>query len=192
MNVLSKGGMPLSEKRKQLLNIAEQLFYDYGFHGVGLKQIIKEANVATMTLYNHFSSKDRLVEESIKNRAERYWSYLNASPDKHAESPFITLVLQHGKFLRDVSPQGCMFLRAVEVYSGTNNNITHIAREHKIKVLQYIEQLAISNEINDYKNFANQFMLIIEGATSMTQITNSTQATAHAITMTNMLLNNSN
>ncbi|WP_202406351.1 TetR/AcrR family transcriptional regulator [Pontibacillus yanchengensis] len=179
----------MSEKRKQLLNVAEQLFYDYGFHGVGLKQIIKEANVATMTLYNHFSSKDRLVEESIKNRAERYWSYLNASLEKLTESPFISIVQQHGKFLRDVSPQGCMFLRAVEVYSGTDNNITQIARDHKMKVLHFFEELAISNEINDYKNFAYQFMLIIEGATSMTQVTNSTQATDHAITMTNMLLN---
>jgi AcrR family transcriptional regulator len=37
-----------------------------GFRGVGLKQIIQEANVATMTLYNHFDSKDNLVEAVLK------------------------------------------------------------------------------------------------------------------------------
>lgn len=57
----------MSIKKENLLKTAELLFYKYGFRGVGLKQIISEANVATMTLYNHFESKDHLVEEVLKN-----------------------------------------------------------------------------------------------------------------------------
>ena len=61
--------MSTSLKKEALLDVAEKLFYEYGFRGVGLKQIIREANVANMTLYNHFSSKEQLVEEVLKQRA---------------------------------------------------------------------------------------------------------------------------
>lgn len=177
----------MSEKRKQVLNVAEQLFYDYGFHGVGLKQIVKEANVATMTLYNHFSSKNTLVEETIKHREERYWAYIRSTSGAYSNEPFVRIAQLHGAFLKEVSPQGCMFLRAIEVYQDTDSNIVYIAKNHKSKVLQYFEELAIHNNIKDYKNFAYEFLLIIEGATSMTQITDSTQATEHAVTMTKAL-----
>ena len=46
------------QEKQDLLEVAERLFYEHGFRGVGLKQIIQEANVATMTLYNHFDSKE--------------------------------------------------------------------------------------------------------------------------------------
>lgn len=58
----------MSQKKQDILSVAERLFYEYGFKGVGLKQIIQEANVATMTLYNHFESKDNLVAQVLKQR----------------------------------------------------------------------------------------------------------------------------
>ena len=50
----------MSQKKQDILGVAERLFYESGFRGVCLKQIIQEANVATMTLYNHFESKDMM------------------------------------------------------------------------------------------------------------------------------------
>ncbi|WP_347860932.1 TetR/AcrR family transcriptional regulator [Salimicrobium sp. PL1-032A] len=177
----------MSEKRKQVLNVAEQLFYNYGFHGVGLKQIVKEANVATMTLYNHFSSKNKLVEEAIKNREERYWAYICSSSEDYSDETFVRIAQLHGAFLREVSPQGCMFLRAIEVYQDTDEHIANIAKNHKSSVLDYFEELAVRHGIKDHKHFAYEFLLIIEGATSMTQITDPTQATDHAVAMTKVL-----
>ena len=58
----------MSQKKQEILSVAERLFYEHGFRGVGLKQIIQEANVATMTLYNHFESKDNLVAQVLKQR----------------------------------------------------------------------------------------------------------------------------
>ena len=36
----------MSKKRQDLINHAERLFYENGFHSVGLKRVISEANVA--------------------------------------------------------------------------------------------------------------------------------------------------
>src|SRR5690625_2041447 len=102
--------MSRSVKKDRLLEVAERLFYEHGFRGVGLKQIIREANVATMTLYNHFSSKDNLVEEVLKQREARYWSYLDSYVEMNSkDSPFILAVEAHGLWLKEQSYKGDMF-----------------------------------------------------------------------------------
>src|SRR5699024_614733 len=127
-------------KKEALIEVAERQFYKYGFKGVGLKQIITEANVATMTLYNNLTSKDNLVEELLKRRQERYWSYLDSHVEMNSDSPFILAVEAHGRWLKEQSYQGDMFLRAIMDYSGTDNEIESIARNHKYKLIQYFQQ----------------------------------------------------
>lgn len=180
--------MSHSEKKERLLRVADRLFYEYGFYGVGLKQIIKEANVATMTLYNHFSSKDRLVEEVLKSREERYWSYLDSYVEEETESPFLRVVEAHGKWLKEESYKGCMFLRAIEDYAGTDNDIEQIARSHKAKLLKYFELLAQRKGKHNDKDLAEQFTLLLEGTTSMTALIGAEEATKHSLTMARTLV----
>ncbi|QQK76819.1 TetR/AcrR family transcriptional regulator [Salicibibacter cibarius] len=170
-------------KKADLLNAAERLFYEHGFRGVGLKQIISEANVATMTLYNHFSSKEQLVEEVLKQREERYWSYLDALVQGENETPFLFAVEAHGKWLEEESYQGDMFLRAIEDYAGANNDIENIARSHKSRLLQYFQMLAKRIGEDDYSDLAHYFTLLLEGATSMTTLIGAEKATEYAMAM---------
>jgi AcrR family transcriptional regulator len=146
-----------------------------------LKQIISEANVATMTLYNHFSSKDKLVEEVLKQREARYWSYLDLYVEKDSDSPFILAVEAHGRWLKEQSYKGDMFLRAIEDYAGTDNEIENIARGHKSKLLKYFQELAQREGIDNERDLANQFTLLLEGTTSMTTLIGAEKATEHSI-----------
>lgn len=188
MTILFKGLYSMSKKRDNLLDVAERLFYEHGFRGVGLKQIIKEANIATMTLYNHFDSKERLVEAVLKQRERRYWSYLDSRVDSKADSPFILAVEAHAAWLKDYSYHGCMFLRAIEDYSGTDNEIEEIARGHKEKLFTYFENLAKAQGKDEWKDLASQFTLLLEGTTSMTTLIGSERATEHSIAMARMLI----
>ncbi|MFD1416186.1 TetR/AcrR family transcriptional regulator [Oceanobacillus jeddahense] len=180
--------MSRSTKKEALLRVAETLFYEYGFRGVGLKQIIKEANVATMTLYNHFPSKDNLVEEVLKQREARYWSYLDSYVEKDSESPFILAVEAHGLWLKEQSYQGDLFLRAIEDYAGTDNEIENIARSHKAKLLKYFQDLAKRKGKENKQDLANQFTLLLEGATSMTTLIGAEKATEYSIAMARTLV----
>ncbi len=171
----------MSKKKKDLLEVAERLFYEYGFNGVGLKQIIQEANVATMTLYNHFESKEHLVEEVLKQREERYWEYLDSYVSNHPEQPFISAVKAHCKWLKDYSYMGDLFLRAIEDYADTDNNIEEIARGHKKRLLEYLEQLAISSGLKNAHDLASRYTLLMEGATSMTTLIGVEEASSHAL-----------
>ncbi|GAF24006.1 transcriptional regulator, TetR family [Bacillus sp. JCM 19047] len=58
----------MSKKREQLLAQSERLFDQHGFHAVGLKQVIKEAEISLMTMYNHFESKEALILEILKKK----------------------------------------------------------------------------------------------------------------------------
>ena len=95
-----------------------------------------------MTLYNHFESKDNLVEAVLKQRESRYWHYLDIYVEKQPHQPFIAAVNAHCQWLNDHSYKGDMFMRAIEDYANTDNEIENIARGHKQKLLNYLEQLA--------------------------------------------------
>ncbi|MEN2766762.1 TetR/AcrR family transcriptional regulator [Ornithinibacillus xuwenensis] len=183
--------MSRSTKKDKLLEVAERLFYEHGFRGVGLKQIIQEADIATMTLYNHFPSKNKLVEEVLRQREERYWSYLDAHIEKDSDSTFILAVEAHCRWLKEESYKGDMFLRAIEDYAGTDNEIENIARNHKYKLLQYFQQLAQRDGKDNQQDLANQLTLLLEGTTSMTTLIGVEKATEYAIVMARTLVQQS-
>ena len=58
---MSKSRTRHSDARQRIVETAERLFYAEGIRAVGIDRIIAEAEVAKMTLYNHFPSKDDLI-----------------------------------------------------------------------------------------------------------------------------------
>ncbi len=182
----------LSTKKEDILKNSERLFYEYGFHGIGLKQIIIESNVATMTLYNHFSSKIELIEEVLKKREERYWHYLDESVEKNKKTPFLAIVEGHCKWLNDYSYKGDMFLRAIENFSNQNNDIEKIARGHKQRLFNYLENIAKQTDREKEVDLAIQITLLLEGTTSMTTLIGPLEAKKYAMNMANVILTNNN
>ena len=61
-----------SKARQRIVETAERLFYAEGVRSVGIDRIIAEAEVAKMTLYNHFSSKDDLILAVLQYREEKF------------------------------------------------------------------------------------------------------------------------
>ena len=59
-----------SAARERILETADRLFYEEGVRAVGIDRIIAEADVAKMTLYTHFHSKDDLILAVLKHREE--------------------------------------------------------------------------------------------------------------------------
>jgi len=58
----------LTKKQEQLIYSANQLFDKQGFSATGIDQIIQASNVATMTLYRNYKSKDDLIVAVLKYR----------------------------------------------------------------------------------------------------------------------------
>ena len=63
--------LPLTP-RDRILEVASKLFYQNGIRAVGVDTIIAQSDVAKMTFYKHFKSKELLVLEFL-NRRDELW-----------------------------------------------------------------------------------------------------------------------
>ena len=52
--------------RERLVRTAHDLFYAEGFSAIGLDRILAEVGVTKTTFYNHFESKDDLVQATLE------------------------------------------------------------------------------------------------------------------------------
>ena len=62
------GGAKPRDTRERILYAAIDLFYEHGFHEVGVDRVIDAAGVTKTTFYNHFESRDHLILEALETR----------------------------------------------------------------------------------------------------------------------------
>lgn len=160
-------------KRDHLLETAERLFYQEGFHATGIDRVIAEAGVARMTLYNHFRSKDALVLAVLGRREQRYWARLNDAVERaraDGASRVLAAIEAHGRWLVDDDRQGCMFMKAIGEYAGHSSDIVDAARTHKRRLLSLLEILLQEDGLPPDTATAEQLAMLLEGATAFAQI----------------------
>lgn len=62
-------GRPKStEKRSAILEAAQRLFLELGFDGASMDKIAALAGVSKLTVYNHFTDKERLFQAAVEQR----------------------------------------------------------------------------------------------------------------------------
>ena len=162
--------MKKSQKKESILNTAEKLFYQHGFHAIGVKSILKQAGVSPMTMYYHFNSKEELIKEILVRREDQYLQLIedNVKREDGISLYIKSLIKIHLDWIETDSFNGCLFLRAKQEYEGVNEEITSLCREHKKTLLNIIE--------NDLKlihvprSLGVQLLIILEGLTSIAQI----------------------
>lgn len=162
--------MKESQKKIDIINTAETLFYQHGFHAIGVKYILEQAGVATMTMYYHFKSKEDVIKEVLRQREKQYFQLLEAKINReNGINQYVdSLIKAHLDWIATDVFNGCLFLRAKQEFEGINEEIASISREHKKRFLNKIE--------NDLKLFNGshalsvQLFIILEGTTSMVQI----------------------
>src|SRR5258707_2953885 len=89
---IADGGGP-RRKRDQLIESAWTLFYRDGYHATGIDRILAESQVAKMTLYHHFRSKEELILAVLEQHSRQTLDSLrqlldaeNRSPEKRLEA----------------------------------------------------------------------------------------------------------
>jgi len=71
---------------KKILDAAEALFAEHGYHGVSVQDIAKAAEVSKANVYHHFSSKDDLYFAVIKNSMQEMNDLLHSFTQNQASS----------------------------------------------------------------------------------------------------------
>ncbi|MEP6810497.1 MAG: TetR/AcrR family transcriptional regulator [Chthoniobacterales bacterium] len=156
-----------SSKRTQLLETAWRLFYRDGYRTVGIDTLLAEADVAKMTLYHHFASKDELVVAVVKKRSEEILAGLAVAVEEAGKSPERRLLAVFdwlGKLFGSRDFRGCAFVRAISEYPDTEHPVHRAAWTHKSAVRKFLVRLAREAGAKDPAALADHLRLLIDGA----------------------------
>ncbi|GAB5467903.1 MAG: TetR/AcrR family transcriptional regulator [Rhodospirillales bacterium] len=175
--------LPVRRPKQRLLDAALALFDEEGFHAVGIDRILRQANVAKMTLYNHFPSKQALIVAVLEIKLEDYFAWLQGLLDAAEPTPrarllavFDAMSLWHG----GADFKGCLFLKASGEFPRYEDPVHQIAAEHKYRSLTLLTDLAREAGAESPRLLAQRLLLLCEGATSLAQVLGGNEAARQA------------
>lgn len=157
-----------SDTRERLIRAAHDLFYEHGFHAVGVDRIVDEVGVTKATFYNHFESKDTLVVEALRWH-DRWWRdefarLLRKHGGETARGRLLAVFDAIDEAMNQPGYNGCIFINvAVEFPASTDP--AHIeAASHKRAMEGVIAELASFAGAADPRALAEEVTLVMEGA----------------------------
>ncbi|MCQ6560685.1 TetR/AcrR family transcriptional regulator [Paenibacillus mendelii] len=155
-----------SAAREQLLVTASTLFFQKGFHAVGVDSIVAESGITKMTMYKHFPSKDHLIVAILERSDELYWEWFEntvdgiSDPKQQLLAIFEAVAKQHSS-----SPQStfCLY-QAVAVEFPFPDHVANMsAVHHKQSILKRLESLCEQAGLKSPRFLARQLFVLLEG-----------------------------
>ena len=160
-------------KRDHLLAVAQRMFCEMGFHAVSVDAILEEADVARMTLYKNFGSKEDLMVATLKreDRMFRQWlaSAVEARSNRSKDRILGLFQALHDRFASD-GYYGCAFIRASIEYPAPAHPVHRVAQAHKDMIRSYLRGLAAEVKGADAVTLCEQLYLLFEGAITASQL----------------------
>lgn len=143
---MAKKGIRKSDARRRIVETAERLFYAEGVRAVGIDRIVAEAEVAKMSLYNHFGSKDDLILAALQYREEKFDAMFEKWMKRHVkagmdrlESFFAALK----DWFKSSGFRGCMFINACAELADAGHAGSKFAAQHKERFHEMLKQILI-------------------------------------------------
>jgi len=148
-----------------LLDTARQLFLEHGVPHVGINKVTDEAQVARMTLYNNFASKDDLVLAVFEREAQRRRCSI-MSAQSALESPVekvlalfrVALELYEVKGFR-----GCAFINLAIEAAAPDSAMHKLAKMHKRWILNNLIGHLTSGAFANTGTLAQQILVLWDG-----------------------------
>ena len=128
----------MSTAKDKILDAAASMFYNQGINSSGINSIIARANVAKMSLYNHFPTKADLVTAYIAARHQE-WLDLYARRAAHISTPIEGIMAvfdayqDHAECEYENGFRGCGLLNAAAEF-GANTPERAAVNQHKQEV----------------------------------------------------------
>ncbi|HEX2724890.1 MAG TPA: TetR/AcrR family transcriptional regulator [Beijerinckiaceae bacterium] len=152
--------------RERLLETASRLFYERGFLGVGVDEIVAESGVAKMTLYRHFPSKDDLVVAYLKRSEDEFceWFERALATEREPRAKLLAVFTALGALAQSRQCLGCTFQVSVSEYPDPNHPAHRVAVGHKKETRRQFATLARQARLRDPNALADKLLLLMDGA----------------------------
>jgi AcrR family transcriptional regulator len=163
-----------AETRQQIIDAAYTLFYQIGFIRTGVDAIANAAGITKRTLYQHFSSKDELIEVVLEHqhqmaleRIRRWADYITGKPDQMV----MTLFEKLAQWADRTEWQGSGFTRAaMEFADQPGHPARKAARRHKKEVELYLVEKFAAQNLGNVEQLVREVLLLIEGCQTLALI----------------------
>lgn len=157
--------------RERILFCAIDLFFTHGMSAVGLDMILAESGLTKTTFYNHFSSKDELVEAAISMRND--WEVASFKEALHRKAGYEPKALLMACFdvldewFSNEAFRGCLFLMAINDYPHPSDPINRAGAKHYLITRETVTEIAKAAGVRDPAGFAMTWSTMLLGATGM-------------------------
>lgn len=163
----------------RILAAADELFYARGITAVGVDAIAEHAGATKRTLYDRFTSKERLVALYLERRDARWRAQVEAaiaaSPDAvgAVTAPFDAL----DDWMRDAD-RGCAFVNALAELPDPAHPGHRVAVASKEWLRSRFATLAETAGVQRPRDLAARLLLLHEGVLAMHALPGDAMATA--------------
>jgi AcrR family transcriptional regulator len=176
--------MVSARPRERILSTATALFYAEGIGAVGVNRVIEEADVAPMTLYRQFGSKDALVAATVELWSIQWLHRLSEAVDRRGDDPadrFDGLWDELEAWFAEADFRGSFVANAATELRGEPDHPAQ-ARvvQHRQALRQLLEDLAKSAGAYDPAVLAAQLQVLIDGAIAAVTVDRTPTAAAGA------------
>jgi AcrR family transcriptional regulator len=154
-----------SKARARLMQTARRLFTQRGYSNVGINDVIAEAGIARMTLYNYFASKDDLIVAVYEEMASEILASLaGLSSNAVSERESVRSIFEQMR-QESLGPnfRGCWLTHASYQAPDVSGAIFDIVSTYKGRLRAHFYDLLDENRRNR-DQLADQLVLLADGA----------------------------
>ncbi|USP42371.1 TetR/AcrR family transcriptional regulator [Acinetobacter sp. XS-4] len=147
-----------------VLHSARYLFNKYGFHNVGVDQIIEAAKIPKAIFYNYFHSKERLIEMSLSFQKDglkhEVMSIINVQTELTLVEKLRKIYFLHA----DLDGLYHLPFKAIFEIAKTHPKAYQLVIDYRNWLINEIYKLLLTANENATKPDAHMFLFVIDGA----------------------------
>jgi len=163
-NIGKDSGIP---PRARILAAAAELFYRHGIRVVGVEAIAEAAGTNKMTLYRHFTSKDELVAEYLRQSAGAADGCWERFAHAHPGDPLAQLCAWLDEMARHLAApdvRGCALANAAVELPEKDHPARRVIEEYKRAQRTRLVRLSEEAGLSEPAMLADELHLLLEGA----------------------------
>lgn len=185
--------MANKSKKDHILKVASDLFNKQGIRATGVDQVVSESQIAKMTLYNHFQSKDELVLAYLMRQDEQWRKWFEFNVNNRGTTPSEKLLAIFdvlGEWFKEPEFNGCVYIKTASEFLDRSHPYYEAAYHYKLFMRQFIASLVDQCETSNREALTNSLFLLVEGAITTTMMQTDLQAAQHARKTAEVIIEN--
>jgi AcrR family transcriptional regulator len=154
--------------RDRILDAAYGLFSRSGVRAIGVDTITAEADVAKMTLYRNFASKNDLALAFLALREERWTKgWVQAESLSRADTPagqLLAIFDLFGEWFGRDDFEGCAFITSLLEFDSREEPVRQACVMHLANIRGFVAELAEDAGVAEPERFAAQWHILMKGS----------------------------